>query len=294
MFDNIDDIGTKDDLSVISAEAFSNPFDGLTRVIKQSFSAVVNKSTDVMYRAFGSKSDHVLAFKKGPISQIIPINGLDEKNTLLAVPYVDMRRVNVPVTMGFIGNYYDYAVFLTEAMQQYEKFKSDVIVPTNNLVLKYISKPDSINNIGPSDLKLIKFHHDQIEAFKAGMLKFFESKRRTESRPYTKLIRNQEEYVKLVNYIVDNTASTYWSLISDRAELNKETAKLSKNIDVLMMKLEKNEFNINRIGVERFANVVNDVAREIEYLAALQVYVDQFILSFVELQKFIKKLTQED
>lgn len=272
-------------LNQISQEAFANPFAMMGNRVKNLLAEVVTNINNIKH-----KND-----ESNVISSLRPTTR-EREELIKKIPYVDMRKVNVLCPNGFTGDYVSYALFLNNHLKLMQNFNKEVLVPTHNLILKYIGKPETLTSINNKDFDAIRFHFKEIEEFKKKMNHFFNVKLNNQTLPYAKLIKNQNEYIQLVKLLQADTIPAYNKLYEERQKTEKLYKDLTKTIDLLMLRIEQkpNVYVINQLNAERLSNMLNEVAVELEFIAALQDYTEQLFIGVINLDRLINSYLDQN
>lgn len=270
-------------LEEISLEAIGNPFAQITDSIKRNLHRVVANLQDVRgekYRNDLGNSFHT--FKE---------NTAKHKN-LKSTSHLEVKDIKVVVPTGFTGDYLGYTKVLGQQFKAMQNITSDVLEPAQNLILKYIGKPDTMSNVSNADLKRIKFHDKEIENFKKQMNRYFDAKKQHQALPIGKLVRSTKEFNQLANELSSNVLP--WMLNTKwQTEVFQAYLSLQQSIDLLLVRIEQKpqEYQLNKLNAERLANMVNDVAVEVELTGAMFTYMNQLVECAISLQETLIRVT---
>lgn len=265
----------KESLDVISTEAMSNPLKGMTELIKARLHKIVNslsnnKNAEVM-EGHDLKTD---AFTDFMVSHKENKGKYVKSNT-----YMDLKNVNVTVPVGFTGDLMGYATTLASISKSMSNLSREVLEPTHNLILKYIGKPETMSSISNSDFGKIKLHSNEIEKFKKEMNVYFSAKQKHQVLPVGKLLKNLNQFNDVANLI--NTSIIPFELnVKARDTIYKSYTQLQQSLDLLLVRIEQkpDQYQLNKLNAERLANLINDVAVELELYSALVNYNHQLVM----------------
>lgn len=278
----------KESLDVISTEAMSNPLKGMTEIIKARLHKIVNslsnnKNAEVM-EGHDMRSDAITDFM---ISHKENKGKYAKQNT-----YLGLKDINVVVPVGFTGDLIGYATTLNQASKTMAQLSKDVLEPTHNLILKYIGKPETMSNISNSDFSKIKLHSSEIEKFKKEMNLYFSTKQKHQALPVGKLIKNLNQFSDLAN-LVSTSIVPFELDVKSRDRIYKSYTQLQQSLDLLLVRIEQkpDQYQLTKLNAERLANLINDVAVELELYSALVNYNHQLIVCTVALKnRLLEKL----
>lgn len=258
----------KESLDVISTEAISNPLKSMTGAIKSRLHKIVASLTD--------KSANVTEDKNFNREDFAAFEELHKQNNgkyQRQISYTDIKNLLVTVPVGFTGDLVSYTSLLARQNKVMSNLSKDVIEPTHNLILKYIGKPDTMSSISNSDFSKVKLHSTEIEKFKKEMNRYYSSKNKNQTLPVGKLIKNLNEFSPLATQVRDVILPFQFD---DKARnvIHKSYLDLQKSLDLLLVRIEQkpDQYQLNKLNAERLANLINDVAVEIELYSALVTY----------------------
>lgn len=268
-------------LEVISTEAMSNPLKSMTGAIKNRLHKIVgslsvNKQNKL--EPVDSNRDNYSNFQVAHKEN----NGRYQKT----VSYSTIKNVLVTVPVGFTGDLVGYTNTLININQVMSNLSKDVIEPTHNLILKYIGKPDTMSNISNMDFNKIKLHSSEIEKFKKEMNKYFSAKNKNQTLPVGKLIKNLNQFSPLATQVSEHIIPFQMDNDKRKNNIYKSYTDLQKSLDLLLVRIEQKpeQYQLNKLNAERLANLINDVAVEIELYSALVSYSDQLTICVINLQ----------
>lgn len=267
-------------------ESIGSPLRAMTGTIKNALHKVVSNLSFLKTDTVPNNSIHESHFK---------IQEQNKNPPPKTTNYVTIRGIHSLVPVGFTGNLLDYTNVILNHLAVMENLSRDVIEPANNLILKYIGRPESLVNISNQDANTIKFHTDMNEDFKKDMNRFYDSKRSHQTQPIGTLIKSIGEYNELIATL--NTGTKPW-MSNDKwtSRIHKSYKEFQKSIDLLMVRIEQKPdvYRLNKLSAEKVATIISRVAVEIELASAMLAYLDQLMMAVVTLGIRLTNLSEQD
>lgn len=277
------------DLNVISTEAFANPFALAVPAIKNSLSNIANSFSKLFKTTNKAPIDNAtVSFIQD--YDVLYKNQSEFKNKLLDVSYGYIRELMIDVPTGYRGNVLKLHEELNLVSRALWDTNEEVLVPLHKLVLKYLSNPELINSIAPADFKVINLHDKEIDRFKGFYRKNFNLNLHGNhvKAKFGDCYRNLDEYFATNDLALNRLLPAYEQFRTHTYKMIDTQKQVTKDLDILLMRIEQNKGNVNNLGVERLAKLITAVAEELEMHASINLLLEETLITTFETYKEIK------
>lgn len=268
-------------LSAVGLETALNPFAMIAPFVKSQISLITKEVSGIL----DSASKTLLQY-----DYPIKVNGLVGKkvSTILAnTPYTTLAGVKIPVPAGLTNNLLGLSILVRSAYIEFEDILDRTLKPADEYISLCLTSAERATSlVGESKYKLIDSKLEPREKFLKEVKNYFDDKSTHETIPFGKAFKRNQDYIEF-DKVVDDLKRMFATKNSKNIRIAAE--QLAAKADLLYVNVNSGKLSglTNDMG-ERIANLLDNVARVVEFYASLLQFIDKLINLNVEINHTIK------